>query len=51
MPRRKPKKNSLSKEQELNLKDKLDGIVLASFFLLGEKLSSTREVQPDGHRL
>jgi len=35
MPRRKPKKNNLTKEQELNLKDKLDSIVLADEMLSG----------------
>ena len=35
MPRRKPKKQNLSKEQELNLKDKLDGIILADEMLAG----------------
>jgi hypothetical protein len=35
MPRRKPKKNNLSKEQELNLKDRLDGIILADEMLAG----------------
>jgi hypothetical protein len=35
MPRRKPKKQNLSKEQELNLKDKLDSIVLADEMLAG----------------
>jgi hypothetical protein len=35
MPRRKPKKQNLSKEQELNLKDKLDGIILADEMLSG----------------
>jgi hypothetical protein len=35
MPRRKPKKTNLSKEQELNLKDKLDGIILADEMLSG----------------
>ena len=35
MPRRKPKKHNLSKEQELNLKDKLDGIILADEMLSG----------------
>lgn len=33
MPRRKPKKPNLSKEQELNLKDKLDSIILADEML------------------
>ncbi len=35
MPRRKPKAQNLSKEAELNLKDKLDGIVLADEMLSG----------------
>lgn len=35
MPRRKPKKNNLSKEQELSLKDRLDSIVLADEMLSG----------------
>jgi len=35
MPRRKPKKNNLSKEQELSLKDRLDGIILADEMLAG----------------
>ena len=35
MPRRKPKTPNLSKEAELNLKDKLDGIVLADEMLSG----------------
>ena len=35
MPRRKPKAPNLSKEAELNLKDKLDGIVLADEMLAG----------------
>jgi len=35
MPRRKPKNPNLSKEAELNLKDKLDGIVLADEMLEG----------------
>jgi hypothetical protein len=35
MPRRKPKKPNLSKEQELNLKEKLDGIILADEMLSG----------------
>jgi hypothetical protein len=35
MPRRKPKNHNLSKEQELNLKDKLDSIVLADEMLSG----------------
>ncbi len=33
MPRRKPKTNNLSKEQEINLKNKLDSIVLADEML------------------
>jgi hypothetical protein len=35
MPRRKPKKQNLSKEAELELKNKLDGIVLADEMLSG----------------
>lgn len=35
MPRRKPKKSNLSKEQELSLKEKLDGIILADEMLSG----------------
>ena len=35
MPRRKPKKNDLSKEQEMQLKDKLDSIMLADDMLAG----------------
>lgn len=35
MPRRKPKKNNLSKEAELQLKNKLDSIVLADEMLAG----------------
>jgi hypothetical protein len=35
MPRRKPKKPNLSKEKELELKDKLDGILLADQMLSG----------------
>ena len=35
MPRRKPKTNNLSKEQELNLKDRLDSIILADEMLSG----------------
>jgi len=35
MPRRKPKKPNLSKEQELNLKEQLDGIILADEMLSG----------------
>jgi hypothetical protein len=43
MPRRKPKKNKLSKEQELQLKDKLDSIVLADEMLSG---LSTPDIPP-----
>lgn len=43
MPRRKPKKPNLSKEQELNLKDKLDSIVLADEMLAG---LSTPDIPP-----
>jgi hypothetical protein len=35
MPRRKPKTHNLSKEQELKLKDRLDGIMLADEMLAG----------------
>ena len=35
MPRRKPKEKTLTKEQELAIKDKLDGIVLADEMLAG----------------
>lgn len=35
MPRRKPKKHNLTKEQELSLKTKLDGILLADEMLSG----------------
>lgn len=43
MPRRKPKKPNLSKEQELSIKDKLDGIVLADEMLAG---LSTPDIPP-----
>jgi hypothetical protein len=43
MPRKKPKKHNLSKEQELSLKTKLDGIVLAEDLLSG---LSTPEIAP-----
>lgn len=43
MPRRKPKKPNLSKEQELNLKDRLDSIVLADEMLSG---LSTPDIPP-----
>ncbi len=43
MPRRKPKTPNLSKEQELNLKDKLDSIVLADEMLSG---LSTPDIPP-----
>lgn len=43
MPRRKPKKNNLSKEQELDLKNKLDSIVLADEMLAG---LSTPDIPP-----
>lgn len=43
MPRRKPKTHNLSKEQELNLKDKLDGIILADEMLAG---LSTPDIPP-----
>jgi len=43
MPRRKPKKNNLSKEAELNLKDKLDSIILADEMLSG---LSTPDIPP-----
>ena len=43
MPRRKPKKNNLSKEQELSLKDRLDGIILADEMLAG---LSARDIPP-----
>ncbi len=43
MPRRKPKTQNLSKEQELNLKDKLDSIILADEMLSG---LSTPDIPP-----
>lgn len=43
MPRRTPKKQNLSKDQELAIKDKLDGIVLADEMLAG---LSTPEIPP-----
>lgn len=43
MPRRKPKNKNLSKEQELQLKDKLDGILLADEMLSG---LSTPDIPP-----
>lgn len=43
MPRRKPKNKNLSKEQELHLKDKLDGILLADEMLSG---LSTPDIPP-----
>jgi hypothetical protein len=43
MPRRKPKTPNLSKEQELSLKNKLDGIVLAEEMLSG---LSTPDIAP-----
>lgn len=54
MPRRKPKKPNLSKEQELNLKDKLDSIVLADEMLSGlstpdiPPIKNHRELNVDG---
>lgn len=43
MPRRKPKKKNLSKEQELDLKNKLDSIILADEMLAG---LSTPDIPP-----
>ena len=43
MPRRKPKTPNLSKEQELNLKDRLDSIILADEMLSG---LSTPDIPP-----
>ena len=43
MPRRKPKQQNLSKEQELNLKDRLDSIILADEMLSG---LSTPDIPP-----
>jgi hypothetical protein len=43
MPRRKPKTQNLSKEQELNLKDRLDSIILADEMLSG---LSTPDIPP-----
>jgi hypothetical protein len=56
MPRRKPKKQNLSKEQELNLKDKLDSILLADEMLSGlsapviPPIKKHRELNVDGVR-
>jgi len=56
MPRRKPKKPNLSKEQELNLKDKLDSILLADEMLSGlstpdiPPIKQHRELNIDGVR-
>jgi len=56
MPRRKPKKPNLSKEQELNLKDKLDSIILADEMLSGlstpdiPPIKQHRELNIDGVR-
>lgn len=46
MPRRKPKKPNLSKEQELNLKDKLDGIILADEMLSGLSMPDIPPIKP-----
>lgn len=46
MPRRKPKKNNLSKEQELSLKDKLDGILLADEMLSGLTTPDIPPIKP-----
>jgi hypothetical protein len=46
MPRRKPKTPNLSKEQELNLKDKLDGIILADEMLSGLTTPDIPPIKP-----
>lgn len=46
MPRRKPKNPNLSKEQELNLKDKLDGIILADEMLSGLSMPDIPPIKP-----
>ena len=46
MPRRKPKKNNLSKEAELNLKDKLDSIILADEMLSGLSMPDIPPIKP-----
>lgn len=46
MPRRKPKKPNLSKEAELNLKNKLDGIVLADEMLAGLSTPDIPSMKP-----
>jgi hypothetical protein len=46
MPRRKPKTPNLSKEQELNLKDKLDGIILADEMLSGLTAPDIPPIKP-----
>jgi len=46
MPRRKPKKNNLSKEEELKLKEKLDGIILADEMLSGLTTPDIPPIKP-----
>jgi len=46
MPRRKPKKPNLSKEKELELKDKLDGILLADQMLSGLETPDIPPIKP-----
>jgi hypothetical protein len=46
MPRRKPKKHNLSKEAELNLKDKLDSIILADEMLSGLSMPDIPPIKP-----
>ena len=46
MPRRKPKNKNLSKEQELQLKDKLDGILLADEMLAGLSAPDIPPIKP-----
>lgn len=46
MPRRKPKKKNLSQEQELALKNKLDGIVLADEMLSGLTAPEIPSIKP-----
>lgn len=46
MPRRKPKNKNLSKEQELQLKDKLDGILLADEMLSGLSAPDIPPIKP-----